>query len=195
MLVRVRSHLRFLSPVCPLRSEIERNAFSLNKEVGMFPRCRKPISEGESGQAGDQDLWVTSSAIKLNSGKWTGSDWMDRTRLRPQGDSTGGPSNKCGPVCDRTRAQPRRSPRLSGTGWDRQNVQALKRALHKGNSARQPAGRVYNSCLVVCTGRVCWSMRMSTGVELDAFKLSAEICSSSSWVCQTGLPEAFLCPL
>lgn len=101
----------------------------MNKEVGMFPRCRKPISEGESGQAGDRDLWVTGSAIKLNSGKWTGSDWMDRTRLRPQGDSTGGPSNKCGPVCDRTRAQPRRSPRLSGTGWDRQNVQALKRAF------------------------------------------------------------------
>ena len=157
----------------------------------MFPRCRKPISEGESGQAGDRDLWVTSSAIKLNSGKWTGSDWMDRTRLRPQGGSTGGPSNKCGPVCDRTRAQPRRSPRLSGTGWDRQNVQALKRALHTGNSARQPTrkGRTIRVWLFVfCTGRVCRSMRMSTGVELNVFKLSADICSSSSWVRWTGLP-------
>ena len=95
---------------------------------------------------------------------------MDRTRLRPQGDSTGGPSNKCGPVCDRTCAQPRRSPRLSGTGWDRQNVQALKRALHKGNSARQPAGKVlWNSrvcrlCFVqivfcMCCGRRSFEQR------------------------------------
>ena len=110
--------------------------------------------EGESGQAGDQDLWVTSSAIKLNSGKWTGSDWMDRTRLRPQGDSTGGPSNECGPVCDRTRAQPRRSPRLSGTGWDRQNVQALKRAFGTQEILHVSLqGRSYNSCLV---GRVLY---------------------------------------